>query len=399
MTITGMGWELLVRRTGVQRSGARRRTYGTYQVYREGRAAAGLSGFMAECAGPGDNRHPGNGRRIEAGRYPLWTQFGTYRTIGYAAGHAGAGAAPMPGLRLEGTGRRTGILIHPAHPPDLYLSSTGCLNPSGPLSAGETMRFDDSRARTVALIESLRDFVPAAFAHETTTRLADAFVVVEGEPTVELGDPAPADLALLPISKAAALDCARWLVHHFGDALEEAAIGKPYGVRHLCAIACQESAYKWLKWTADHDPAEILGRCVFDASGDYPGTSRTAFPRNTAAFRARYGAAFTAMLVEEANRTRRMQGWGDKPWVYKGYGLFQYDLQHVRTDEAFFRERKWYSFAECLARCCEVLDAKLGLNGGDLWAAVRAYNGSGARAEAYMRNVKLFAGYCAEITG
>ena len=88
-----------------------------------------------------------------------------------------------------------------------------------------------------------------------------------------------------------------------------------------------------------------------------------------------------------------------KPWVYKGYGLFQYDLQHVKTAEDFFRNREWYSIDNCLSRVVEELDRKLTAQGGDLWKAIRAYNGSGAAAERYMQNVKAFTGYCEEVTG
>ena len=94
-----------------------------------------------------------------------------------------------------------------------------------------------------------------------------------------------------------------------------------------------------------------------------------------------------------------MQGWGDKSWVYKGYGIFQYDLQHVKSDEAFFTEKKWYSFDECLLRCCRELDSKLAATHGDLWKAIKRYNGSGPAAEHYMQNVKVFTDYCAEVTG
>jgi hypothetical protein len=105
------------------------------------------------------------------------------------------------------------------------------------------------------------------------------------------------------------------------------------------------------------------------------------------------------MLIEEANKTRRLQDYGDRPWVYKGYGLFQYDLQHVRGDEGFFRNREWYDFDICLGRAAAELDNKLEAVGGDLWEAIRAYNGSGARARAYRDNVRVFTDYCAEVTG
>jgi hypothetical protein len=181
--------------------------------------------------------------------------------------------------------------------------------------------------------------------------------------------------------------------------LEEAVEGKAYRVRHLCAIVCQETAYKWLKWINEHDVETIVARCVFDASGDYPGTRRKAFPVNTAAFRARYGDQFADLLIEEANKTRRMQGWESKPWVYKGYGIFQHDLQKVRRDEPFFREKLWYSFKACLDRCCKELDEKLVATRGNLWKAIEGYNGGDPTAKQYAANVKVFATYCAEVSG
>ena len=97
-------------------------------------------------------------------------------------------------------------------------------------------------------------------------------------------------------------------------------------------------------------PADVLGRAIGDASGDVPGTTRSAFPKDTAAFRGAFGDAFADMLVAEANATRRLRDFGPKTWVYKGYGLFQYDLQHIRGDEAFFREKQWYALDACLAQ-------------------------------------------------
>lgn len=203
----------------------------------------------------------------------------------------------------------------------------------------------------------------------------------------------------LPISKAAALRCAKWLTDHYGDAMAAAVVGKSYGRKHLAGIVCQESAFKWLEWVDHHPAGEIIERCVFDASGEVPGAPRSAFPKNTAAFRDKYGDAFTDMLIEEANKTRRWQGWSDKPWVYKGYGIFQYDLQAVVTDRAFFEQKQWYDFAVCLDRCCRELDRKLVATNGDLWKAIKAYNGSGPKAVTYAENVKAFTEVCATVTG
>jgi hypothetical protein len=399
-------WELRIERLGLHRSAGRTRTYASYQVFIDGVAAADplLGGFMCESPGPGDNSKPGNGKRVEAGSYPLWTQFGAYRSIDYSTEDV-AGATPMPALALAATGKRTGILIHPAHPPKLFLSSIGCLNPTAAVAPGAPMDFRDSRSRTIALIESLAAFSPQSFAHEVMTRIVGASVSIDGEPMADMPAPAlmagstPPEPAALPISRNSALKIARWLVDEFGDTMRQRSTGKPYGLKHLCGIVCQETAYKIVPWLGAHPTAEILKRCVFDASGDYPGTARSAFPVNTADFRARMGDELTNDLIAEANLARAMQGWGPKDWVYKGYGIFQYDLQHVLADRAFFAEHQWGSFETCLDRATKELDGKLVAQGGDLWEAIRAYNGSGAKAREYRDNVRVFTDYCAEVTG
>jgi len=124
MPISGEGWELLIRRTSVQAGPVKSRTVGTYQVFRDGAAVAGLSGTTAESAGPSSNTK--KGVRILPGTYPLATQDGThYKTIGYSSSLS-VGVNPKPGIELTGTGGRTEILIHPGK--NSFLSSIGCIN-------------------------------------------------------------------------------------------------------------------------------------------------------------------------------------------------------------------------------------------------------------------------------
>jgi hypothetical protein len=180
--ITGRGWELCVERLCLHVAAERRRTWGRYQVFRGGVAAPSLAGFMCECVGPGNNAVPDTGLRIEPGCYRLTTQFGRYRTSGYATDLSEPGRDPMPAFRLEDTGARTAILVHPGHPPNLYLSSVGCLNPTGPLEADQDMDFWESRARVIALIDDLRRFAPGAFDLQSNTAIDGAFAVIAGEP-------------------------------------------------------------------------------------------------------------------------------------------------------------------------------------------------------------------------
>jgi len=200
----------------------------------------------------------------------------------------------------------------------------------------------------------------------------------------------------LPITRAQAYAAAKFIKTHFSQEIAAAVTGSPFTINHLCGIACQESAYFWLNFLNDLSPAQILARCVLDASGDFPDTQRRAFPRNSTEFASRYDAAFTRMLIDEANQTRILRGFQPKNWVYKGYGLFQYDLQHVLTDETFFRDRKWYLMGECLFRSMNLLNEKYRIYQ-DIWKAIKAYNGTGPAATRYANNVMQFAAYCAEV--
>jgi hypothetical protein len=166
----------------------------------------------------------------------------------------------------------------------------------------------------------------------------------------------------------------------------------------VCGIACQETAFVWLGWLNTLSVNDILARCVFDASGDFPGTQRSAFPRNTNAFRTRYGDEFTQTLIAEANATRALRHFGSQQWVYKGYGIYQYDLQHVTQDESFFRQKQWYEYDKCLDKLMRELKQKYQATH-DLWKAIKAYNGSGPRATAYANNVIQLAHYCSEVNG
>jgi hypothetical protein len=198
----------------------------------------------------------------------------------------------------------------------------------------------------------------------------------------------------LPISRANARKATNWLMTHFGATIRSATDRTPFTPALICAIACQETAYFWLPITKRADkkvtPDEVVARCVLDASGDAPGAPRHAFPRNSAAFRSKYDRSFADMLVEEANATRALRGFGPKNWIYKGYGIFQYDLQFIIEDEPYFRLRQWYDFSVCASRLIKELSAIHARNKGNLWETVRAYNGSGQAARTYRDNVKEF---------
>jgi hypothetical protein len=184
MPISGQGWELHIIRESVQRRGSdgRRRTVGRYQVFHDGVAQTGdgMKGMTAESKGPGANKPAKNGKRVEAGRYPVSThEPGRYATWGYKESES-PGAKPKPAFELDDTGKRTEILVHPGQN---FLSSVGCINLCTSLpSAGEPITYSMSRKRVIALIEDMKRFLGTDFPGRNGKRIPKAFVVIDGEP-------------------------------------------------------------------------------------------------------------------------------------------------------------------------------------------------------------------------
>jgi hypothetical protein len=184
MPISGQGWELhIIRETEQYRpSEGRRRTVGRYQVYHDGVAQTGpgMMGATAEAEGPGANEPADNGKRIEEGRYPLWTQApGGYATWNYDTSES-EGAAPKPGFELKDTGDRYEILLHPGHD---FLASIGCINPCTSLpDAAEDIDYAPSRRRVIAIIENMKAYVGSAFPKSNGMEVPKAFIVIDGEP-------------------------------------------------------------------------------------------------------------------------------------------------------------------------------------------------------------------------
>jgi hypothetical protein len=176
MAVPGLGWTLQVSRAGEQERNGRRRTIGEYRIYRDGQPTS-LSGTSVEAKGPGSNLVRGNGRCVEAGRYPLATQDGDhYRTIGYLVSDD-CDLTPKPGVELLDTGARSEILVHPGHG---FLASIGCINLTSDLRSGsDDIPFVDSRDRVIAAINDLRNFLGANFPQHNGHAIPRAWVVIE----------------------------------------------------------------------------------------------------------------------------------------------------------------------------------------------------------------------------
>jgi hypothetical protein len=200
----------------------------------------------------------------------------------------------------------------------------------------------------------------------------------------------------LPISQSQAIVLVKWMRGNFGGVMLKANGYKQSELSDLyCAIACQETGYRIVPWiNLGKSPADILRLCVLDSSGDMD-KGRTAFPRNASEFRqwdlATHGDTTLSDLLQAAtNDYRKAMGYGPKPWINDGWGIFQRDLQFIKTDLVFWIERQWCDFGQCLSRLLSELSDCFKRSGGDVRGAVRRYNGSGPAAEAYADNVMQY---------
>jgi hypothetical protein len=150
-------WTFLVQRVRQERREGEgfSRTIGTYHVMHNGVPVPGLSGTTVERQGPGDNGDVGKAehRCIAAGSYPISSHSTVkYKTVGYRR----SGQHPRPALEIGNTGKREGILIHPA---DGYASTIGCINlASGLTDADADIDFTDSLRRVIDVIDDLARF-------------------------------------------------------------------------------------------------------------------------------------------------------------------------------------------------------------------------------------------------
>jgi N-acetylmuramoyl-L-alanine amidase len=165
------------------------RTVSRYHVLVDGQPVPGFTGMAVERQGPGDNSLEGryNERRVRAGVYTLYTQHGSatrngvtkYKTYGYTSDPS-VGSVPRPSIRLDGTGRREGILIHPG---DDYVWSVGCINLSAPFDdASFRLDWQDSRNRVIALIDLLRQRLGSRFPGSNNQLIKDSVIEIVGEP-------------------------------------------------------------------------------------------------------------------------------------------------------------------------------------------------------------------------
>ena len=116
-------------------------------------------------------------RRSVSAVDPIWRALPQYRL------HRRCQIHPMPGFLVLKTQHRTAILVHPGHPPNLYLVEHRLLQPDKAIVGGRTDGLHgSSRARVIALLDSLKKHDPGAFDHQSNTPITNAALVISGEP-------------------------------------------------------------------------------------------------------------------------------------------------------------------------------------------------------------------------
>lgn len=157
-------------------------------------------------------------------------------------------------------------------------------------------------------------------------------------------------------------DAIRWFKSHFESKIDAAVAGTPFSKDLITAIACQETGYLW-NTLRRHMPVErVLELCVGDTI-DFkpPNKGRKAFPKNKDALlahprgREMFLIARQA-LVDMAQYISEYRGAADNPVKFcRGFGIFQFDLQHLDQDPDYFLSQGWANFDVCLAHCVEEL--------------------------------------------
>ena len=154
-----------------------------------------------------------------------------------------------------------------------------------------------------------------------------------------------------------------WFKNTFGKTINDKFSDSLFTLDFLTAIACQETGYVWSKLKKEGLALEdILKLCVGDTL-DSP--KRRAFPKNKAELLSRTNGdkmfdIAHDYLVAMAEYIPGYKNVSKKAHKFcRGYGIFQYDLQHFKTDPEYFLNEKWCDFDEVLIKLEEELDQAL----------------------------------------
>jgi hypothetical protein len=203
---------------------------------------------------------------------------------------------------------------------------------------------------------------------------------------------------------------AQWFIEQFGDVARPKLEPHGLALALLTAIACKETGYLVARMlNAGLSKSDILERCVGDTIDHRPNhpenKGRSAFPRNRAELEAHhpggermFGIARAALeTITPFDSTYRDQFNHNPNKFCRGYGIFQYDLQHFKNDPDYFLQRRWARIDDCIDKAIVELTtaraslhrkhAQLGLGSGDALNLTQAC----CLAIAYNRGVGSFA--------
>lgn len=160
-----------------------------------------------------------------------------------------------------------------------------------------------------------------------------------------------------------------WFRQNFSTQLTKAVQGTPFSVEMLCAIAYQETGHIWSRMIGKLPINDIVRLCVGDII-DAP--KRKAFPASKAELLKAPNGQQMFDIARACFEQMAQYITEYKPYVSNknkfchGYGIFQYDLQHYKTDPQYFLQQKWSDANLCFAKCIEELKAAQARQG---WAA------------------------------
>ena len=167
-------------------------------------------------------------------------------------------------------------------------------------------------------------------------------------------------------------DDMRWFKTNFQTKLEAGLQGTPYTVDFMTALACQETGEVWpILRKTDLSLDRILELCVGDTL-DAPRRSVDAFPNNKGDLVAHHPRGQEIFdlarqaLVDMAHFVKEYQGVASNhPDKFcHGFGIFQFDIQHCKTDPDYFLQKRYANFDECLKKAIGELEParkKIGL--------------------------------------
>jgi hypothetical protein len=152
-----------------------------------------------------------------------------------------------------------------------------------------------------------------------------------------------------------------WFKQQFGAAIRSGIQNTPFSLDMLTAVALQETYYIWGKLHTAMPAGEVLKLCVGDTID-----GRSAFPKSKAELIGEPKGADMFAIARAAleslgphDETYRKIAERNPDKFCHGFGIFQYDIQHFKTDPDYFLGKRWEDFDACLKVCIGELKSAL----------------------------------------